>query len=84
MASVELELVSSVELLRVAFVELELERVLQEEDGGRGGRGPGRGARRARRSSTTSFLAPVDGGRRELEPKTRIWISKIKAKFETF
>jgi hypothetical protein len=67
------ELISSGEFLLVALVELELEHVFQEEDGGRGpGRGArrGRGARwtqrlwRARRSSTSSFLGPVDGGRR--------------------
>jgi hypothetical protein len=34
----DLQIVSSVELLRVALVELELERVLEEEDGGCGER----------------------------------------------
>jgi hypothetical protein len=68
-AAVELQLGSSGDLLRVTLVELELDLVLQEEDGGRGGRisGTGRGgrrARKARRSATSSFLTPVDGGRR--------------------
>jgi hypothetical protein len=36
-APVELQLVSSVELVRVAFVELNLKGDLQEEDGGCGG-----------------------------------------------
>jgi hypothetical protein len=57
--AVELQLVSFIKLLRVAFVELELNRVLQEEDEGCGGCRPGRGARR---SSMSSFLTPVDGG----------------------
>jgi hypothetical protein len=69
---VELQLVSFVKLLRVAFVELELDHVLQEEDevcGGRGGRRPGRGARR---SSMSSFLTPVDGGWQERWAKYEI------------
>jgi hypothetical protein len=36
-APVELQLVSSVELVHVAFVELNLKGDLQEEDGGRRG-----------------------------------------------
>jgi hypothetical protein len=57
-----MELVSSVELLRVALVGPKLKGAdLEEESGERGGRR--RGERRARRSATSSFPTPVNGGR---------------------
>jgi hypothetical protein len=79
------ELVSSGELLRVALVELELERVfqedaeganLEEERRGRGGHGGRAGPRQAPSSAPSMANGGEDGG--EDNPKTNFLKSKIK------